>query len=408
MSRVIDNFLRYVRVDTQSADEMEQVPSTPKQKVLAAMLAEELRGMGVTDAFTDEHGYVYGTLPATPGLEALPVLGFIAHMDTSPAVSGKDVKPRIVEHYDGGDIPLGGDWVLSPAVFPELGDYVGMDLIVTDGSTLLGADDKAGVAEIMAMAQVLTENPDIPHGTLKIGFTPDEEVGRGTDFFDIKGFGADYAYTVDGGALGELEYENFNAAAAKVTFRGNSVHPGSAKGKMINALHLAMELHRMLPPAETPEHTEGYEGFFHLDQLTGVVDETTAHYIIRDHDREKFEARKAAFGRIVDYLREKYGKAAVTADITDSYYNMKEYILPHMHLIENACLAMTELGIEPRVNPIRGGTDGARLSYNGLPCPNLCTGGHNYHGRFEYIPVQSMERVVALLLRIVAIYSRQG
>lgn len=405
-SPVIQRFLRYVQIDTQSAEGAGQVPSTQKQLDLARLLVDELLAMGITDARLDGHGYVYGTIPATPGLEALPALGFLAHMDTSPAVSGQGVTPRIVEGYDGGDIPLGDRWVLSPAVYPELRDYLGQDLIVTDGSTLLGADDKAGVAEMMAMAQVLTDNPAIPHGTLKLAFTPDEEVGRGTDFFDVAGWGAAYAYTVDGGALGELEYENFNAASAQLTFLGVGAHPGGAKDRMRNALHLAMELHRMLPPAQTPEHTQGYEGFFHLDHLEGDVEEAKSHYIIRDHDRDRFEARKAQLTRIADYLNAKYGPGTVRLELADSYYNMKEQILPHMHLIDNAKQAMADLGIQPLVTPIRGGTDGARLSYAGLPCPNLCTGGHNYHSRFEYIPVQSMERVVSLLLRIVAIYGK--
>lgn len=405
MSKVVENFLRYVAIDTQSQDDQEAVPSTEKQKTLARLLVEELSALGVADAHTDEHGYVYGTIPATPGKEELPVLGFIAHMDTSPAVSGANVQARIVKEYDGGDIRLGGEWVLSPSVFPELQGYKGMDLIVTDGSTLLGADDKAGVAEIMAMTAVLMGNPDIPHGAIKVGFTPDEEVGRGPDFFDIKGFGADFAYTVDGGALGELEYENFNAANVKVTYRGNGIHPGNAKGRMINALHLAMELQQMLPPLETPAGTEGYEGFYHLDRLEGCVDEAHAVYIIRDHDKEKFAQKKERFQKIVDYLNDKYGAGTITAEIRDSYYNMKEKILPHFHLIENAKRAMVDLGITPNIIPIRGGTDGGRLSYEGLPCPNLGTGGHNFHGRYEYIPVQSMERTVSLLLRITAIYS---
>lgn len=407
-SDVIERFLQYVQIDTESIPDCEQVPSSEKQKNLAGLLAEQLTKMGASDVRMDDHGYVYAQLPSTmKRRNAVPVLGFIAHMDTSPAVSGKHVNPRIVENYDGGDIILNRDLpvVLSPAVFPELSSYRGQDLIVTDGTTLLGADDKAGIAEIMSMAKYLLEHPELEHGTVKIAFTPDEEVGRGADFFDVKGFGADYAYTVDGGALGELEYETFHAASGKLTIHGKSIHPGAAKGQMINALLVGMEFQSLLPAFENPAFTEGYEGFYHLDSMSGTVDTAFLDYIIRDHDRAKFEAKKVFFQKAGDFLNEKYGCATVIATVKDSYYNMKEMILPHIHLIENAKKAMQELGIQPLIAPVRGGTDGCRLSYMGLPCPNLGTGGRNCHGRYEYASVQSMEKTVELLLRIISIYS---
>lgn len=405
MSRVVDYFLQYVQMDTQSDEESRSVPSTAKQLELGRLLEKQLKELGASDVRLDEKGYVYAKIPATCP-ERLPVLGFIAHMDTSPAVSGANVRPRIVSGYDGGEIVLNAEKkiVLSPREYPCLKGCEGLDLIVTDGRTLLGADDKAGVAEIMAMAAVLLENPAIRHGEIRIAFTPDEEIGSGADYFDVAGFGADFAYTVDGGELGELEFENFNAAAATVTLSGVSIHPGSAKGLMKNALLTAMEFHAMLPPAETPAHTEGYEGFYHLDAMSGGVERTELRYIIRDHDADRFNGRKQTMRRIAAYLNEKYGAGTVELEITDSYYNMKEKILPHFHLVENALRAMRELDIEPKIRPIRGGTDGARLSYEGLPCPNLCTGGFNFHGRYEFIPVQSMEKTVALLLRIAGIY----
>lgn len=399
---VLERFLRYIAVDTMSEPEKEQIPSTEKQRVLGAMLAQELKDMGASDVRMDDHAYVYAAIPATTD-KKIPVLGLIAHMDTACACSGKDVKPRFVKNYDGGNIVIDPKTGLSmgPDQYPELKNYVGQDLITTDGSTLLGADDKAGVAEIMAMAQYLINHPEIPHGTIKIGFTPDEEVGRGADLFDVEGFGADVAYTVDGGALGELEYETFNAASAKVTVHGFSIHPGSAKGKMKNSILMAMEFQRMLPGFDTPAYTQGYEGFFHLTNITGEVEETVMDYIIRDHDMKKFEQKKEYIRKVAEFLNLKYGEGTIELVMKDSYYNMKEKLKDHMYLIDIAQEAMDELWIAPIIEPVRGGTDGARLSYMGLPCPNLCTGGHNFHGKFEYIPVQSMEKVTELLVEIV-------
>lgn len=403
MTKTIENFLRYAVIDTGSKDGSDTVPSTLKQHHLAELLVSELEELGAEEITYDkEHCYVYATVPASKGCEHAPVLGFIAHMDTSPAVTGEGVKPRIVEQYDGGDIVLNQaeNIVMKTEDFPELAGYAGQDLIVTDGTTLLGADDKAGIAEIMAMAAELLGNPDRKHGKIRIGFTPDEEIGAGADYFDVALFGADYAYTVDGGTLGELEYENFNAAGAVLHVYGRSVHPGSAKGKMKNAILLAQEFQSLLPVFENPMYTEKYEGFFHLDAISGNVEETTAEYIIRDHDRALFEEKKALFQSCADFLNRKYGEGTAVAEIKDSYYNMREALKPHMHLVENAAKAMEELGIKPLVSPIRGGTDGARLSFMGLPCPNLCTGGENFHGRYEYACVQSMEKVTELLLRI--------
>ena len=403
MSKVIEKFLNYVKIDTRSDENSTACPTTAKQHNLAKLLVKELEAMGADEITYDkEHCYVYATVPATKGCENRPVLGFIAHMDTAPAVTGENVKPRIIENYDGKDIVLNEEKniVMKVSDFPELVEYTGKRLIVTDGTTLLGADDKAGVAEIMTMAEQLLLSRDIPHGKIRIGFTPDEEVGAGADHFDVKLFGADYAYTVDGGKLGELEYENFNAAGATVTFHGRSVHPGDAKNKMVNALLLAMEFQNMLPVFENPMYTEKYEGFYHLDLLSGSVEKAQAEYIIRDHDKDKFEQKKETFLRIGAYLNEKYGKDTVQIDMKDSYYNMREIIEQHMQLIENAKSAMEETGVNPIVVPIRGGTDGARLSYMGLPCPNLCTGGHNFHGRFEYICADSMEKIVEILLKL--------
>ncbi len=404
MSTVLERFLKYIVIDTQSEDEVEQFPSTSKQFDLARILVQELKEMGVEASLDEEHCYIYASLSATK--EGIPVIGFIAHMDTAPSLSGRNIKPQVVENYQGGDIVLNKELnvVLSPRQFSELEGFHGKDLVVTDGTTLLGADDKAGVAEIMTMVEYLVKHPELPHGEIKIGFTPDEEVGRGVDFFDVKRFGADYAYTVDGGQLGEIEYENFNAAGAKLIIRGNNIHPGYAKNKMVNALHIGMEFHNMLPKFEDPANTTGYEGFYHLDHMEGGVEEATMSYIIRDHDKGQFEAKKERFGKIATYLNEKYGDGAVTAIVKDSYYNMKEMVEPHMHLIHNAKAAMEQLDIKPKVVAIRGGTDGARLSYMGLPCPNLCAGGFNFHGKYEYVPVQDMEKIVDLLIKIVAIY----
>jgi len=408
MKKVTERFLEYIKIDTQSVDEMDSVPSSEKQKNLANILVKELTEMKATNVRTDEHGYVYATIPATTK-KKLPILGFIAHMDTSPAISGKDVKPHIIQKYDGKDILLNEQLkiVLETSQYPNISKYIEQDLIVTDGTTLLGADDKAGIAEILVMAETLLSNTEIEHGIIQIAFTPDEEVGRGVDYFDIEGFGADFAYTVDGGELGELEYENFNAAGAKIAIQGTSIHPGSAKGKMVNALLLAMEFQSMLPIHENPMYTENYEGFYMLENLEGGIDSANASYIIRDHDIKKFEEKKANVLKISDYLNDKYGAGTIKVKIKDSYYNMKEKIEPHFHLIDNAKRAMEELNIEPIIVPIRGGTDGSKLSYMGLPCPNLCTGGHNFHGRYEYISVQSMEKVVELLLKIIKIYSEK-
>ena len=406
MSKVLDRFLHYVSFDTQSMDDQEQVPSTEKQLALAKALKEELEAMGASQVRMSEHGYVYAVIPATAD-HPVKSLGFVAHMDTAPAMSGKDVKPRIVERYDGQDLVLNEEKKIVMRVkdFPGMLDCVGKDLLVTDGTTLLGADDKAGVAEIMTMAEFFLSHPEIPHGKICIGFTPDEEVGRGADFFDVEHFGADAAYTVDGGPVGELEYENFNAASGKVDICGRGVHPGSAKGAMVNALLVGMEFQSMLPAFENPMYTEGYEGFFHLDQMAGDVESAHLEYIIRDHDRKAFEKKKALFEEVSRYLNVKYGEGTVLTAVKDSYYNMKEQIEPdHLYLIDTAKEAMKSLDIKPLVSPIRGGTDGARLSYMGLPCPNLSTGGYNFHGRYEFIPVQSLEQMVEVLKKIVTLF----
>ena len=414
MSTVVDKFLKYVTIDTQSDEDSTTSPSTEKQKDLARLLVGELKEMGASDVRMDEeYGYVYATIPSTLKEEGkeVPVIGFIAHMDTSPAVSGKDVKPRIVENYDGKDIVLNQELniILPVEENPELLEYEGKKLIVTDGTTLLGADDKAGVAEIMTMAQTLLAHPEKEHGTIRIAFTPDEEVGRGVDHFDVEGFQADYAYTVDGGALGELEYESFNAAGARLHVNGYSVHPGSAKNKMLNAILLAQEFKSLLPVFETPAATEGYEGFYHADRMTGTVESAQADYIIRDHSRELFEKKKAYFREAADFLNKKYGKEIFTVEMQDSYYNMKEKIYPeNAHLIDTAVKAMEEAGVTPLIAPIRGGTDGSRLSFMGLPCPNLCTGGMNYHGRYEYVCIESMEKCVEIILNIISLYAEHG
>ena len=401
MSEVLDRFLRYVSYDTQSKEEEEAIPSTSSQLALAKLLRDELTQMGAAQVRMDDHGYVYAKILSNTS-RSVPALGFIAHMDTSPALSGRDVKPQLVKNYDGGDICLNHDLgiVLSPADFPELLEYKGQTLVTTDGTTLLGADDKAGAAEIMSMAAWLLAHPEKEHGDICIAFTPDEEVGRGADLFDVDGFGAAGAYTVDGGALGELEYENFNAASARLTIQGSSIHPGSAKGRMKNAILIGMEFQSLLPAFENPMYTEGYEGFYHLDHMEGNVEQAVLEYIIRDHDREKFEKKMVFFQQAADFLNQKYGENTVQPVIRDSYYNMREVIEPHFYLVERAKAAMEELGITPRIAPIRGGTDGARLSYMGLPCPNLCAGGHNAHGKYEYVSVESMERIVELLVRL--------
>lgn len=410
MSNTIEKFLRYVKIDTQSDEASTATPSTAKQHELAKVLVSELEAMGASEITYDkEHCYVYASVPAAEGCEDGSVLGFIAHMDTSPAVTGAEVKPRIVENYDGKDIVLNQEEniIFRAEDFPEVQRLRGKDLIVTDGTTLLGADDKAGVAEIMAAAEYLLKHPHIRHGKIRLGFTPDEEVGAGADHFDVKLFGADFAYTVDGGELGELEDETFNAASGRLMVHGRSVHPGSAKGRMVNSILIAQEFQSLLPEFQKPMYTAGYEGFFHLDSISGNVEETRADYIIRDHDRTLFEQKKELFLSCADFLNRKYGAGTVDAVVQDSYYNMKEALAPHAHLVENAMAALRELGVEPVVSPIRGGTDGARLSFMGLPCPNLCTGGGNYHSRFEYACVQSMETVTELLVKLAELYGEK-
>ncbi len=394
---VTERFLKYVGFDTQSDEHSETTPSTEKQKLLGRALAEEMRELGMEGVRMDDCGYVYGFIPASSGCETIPTLGFLAHVDTSPDVSGKDVRARIVR-YEGGDLPLGNGAVLSPTVFPSLNRYVGQDLIVTDGSTLLGADDKAGIAEIMAACAELIRDPDAKHGRIAIAFTPDEEIGCGTDHFPVELFGAAAAYTVDGGELGEIEYENFNAASAKLTVHGLNIHPGSAKNKMKNAILLANEWISRLPAAETPAHTEGYEGFFHVHDMEGNESGATVALLVRDHDREKFEARKDFLRDLTAYENKVWGAGTFELTVQDSYYNMKEKILPHPGLIERAKEAMRSAGAEPVCVPIRGGTDGARLSYLGIPTPNLSTGGANFHGIYEYLPVPSLEKMVDVLL----------
>lgn len=394
---VSERFLRYVSFDTQSDETSPTCPSTAKQKLLGQALVEDMLAMGISDARMDENGYVYGTVPGDP---SLPTIGLIAHMDTSPDASGRDVKAKVVA-YNGGDVLLNEekDLWLREGEYESLKNHKGKHLIVTDGTTLLGADDKAGVAEILAAAQILLESKK-PHATLKIGITPDEEIGRGADLFDVKGFGADYAYTVDGGSLGEVEYENFNGASAEVVFKGLNIHPGSAKDKMVNSQYIAMEFQSLLPAAQKPEYTTGYEGFIHLIEMEGSVEKSVLRYIIRDHDMDKFQEKKAVMEAAAAFLNAKYGEGTVTPNIQDSYFNMKKHIEPCMHVVDRAKRAMEKLGITPIAVPIRGGTDGARLSYEGLPCPNLCTGGQNFHSRFEYIPVEDMEKITELLVEI--------
>lgn len=406
--RAYKRLIKYAEYAAASDSTSETCPSTPEQLEFGRALVKEMLELGIKDAHMDEHGYVYGTIEANIENWDGPVIGFIAHMDVVRDVPFENIKPRVVENYDGGDIVLNPEQglILSPDQYPSLKNYVGHDLVVTDGTTLLGADNRAGIAEIMTMAEILLSNPEIKHGTIKIGFTPDEEIGRGADRFDVAGFGADFAYTVDGGAFGEVEYENFNAATAKVTIKGKNIHPGTAKNQMKNASLIAMEFNSLLPAVERPEHTEGYEGFYHLIDLKGIVEEASLTYIIRDHDRDKFEAKKAQMERIADWLNEKYGESTVTIEITDSYYNMVEEIKPHWHLIETAFEAVKEVGGQPYSIPIRGGTDGARLSFMGLPCPNLGTGSHNHHSKFEYACVQAMDDCTAVLVKIAEKYGK--
>ncbi len=398
---LVERFLKYVSFDTQSSEETEVTPSTPGQMVFAKYLKEELESLGLEDITLDEHGYLFATLPANID-KPVPTIGFIAHMDTSPDMSGKDVSPRIVQNYDGSDIVLCAEEnvVLSPSQFPELLDHKGEDLIVTNGKTLLGADDKAGIAEIVSAIVYLKEHPEIKHGKIRIGFNPDEEIGLGAHKFDVEKFGCDWAYTMDGGEVGELEFENFNAASAKITFKGRNVHPGYAKNKMINSIRVANRFCAMLPAHETPEHTEGYEGFYHLISFNGDVEQATVAYIIRDHDRARFESRKKKIERFVSEINAEYGEGTATLELRDQYYNMREKIEPVMHIIDTAFAAMEAVGVKPNVKPIRGGTDGAQLSFKGLPCPNIFAGGLNFHGRYEFAPIQNMEKAMKVIVKI--------
>ena len=401
-----ERFLKYVSFDTQSDENSDTFPSTEKQKVLLAYLADEMRALGMTEVTMDPHGYVMGTVPATKGLENAPVIGFIAHVDTSPDMSGADIKPRVIEDYDGSDIVLNGQLTMRVADFPELKLFKGHTLIHTDGTTLLGADDKAGVAEIMTAAEYWMTHPEAPHGKIRIGFTPDEEVGRGVDHFDVAAFGADFAYTVDGGFEGELEYENFNAAGAKIHIQGRNVHPGYAKDKMLNAIDIACELNALLPAQERPQYTEGYEGFYHCVGFSGTVEQADLSYIIRDHDAEKFEQKKNYMWSCVDLLVKKYGQGVLSLQIKDQYYNMRKMVEPHPQVIEKAKQAMEQAGVVPIVRPIRGGTDGARLSFMGLPCPNLFTGGMNFHGKFEYCSLTTMHRAEQVIRNLAELWSK--
>lgn len=401
MSKVVERFLKYVKIDTQSDDNSETFPTTSKQFDLANVLVKELLELGLKDAHIDEYGYVMATIPSNIE-EKVPVVGFISHMDTAPDFNGKNVNPQIVENYDGKDIVLNAEnnIVLSPKDSPELKEYIGKTLITTDGTSLLGADDKAGVAEIMTAVEYLVSHPEIKHGDIKIGFTPDEEVGRGTEHFNVEKFGANYAYTIDGGHVGEIEYENFNAASAFITIKGKNVHPGYAKGKMINSMVIANEFMSMMPANETPETTSGYEGFYHLCDINGTVEETKLAYIIRDFDAANYEARKAFIKNVAKKLNEKYNQELVTVEVKDSYKNMKEKLEPVMYIVEKAIKVIEECGVKPLIKPIRGGTDGARLSFMGLPTPNIFTGGENFHGRYEYIPTFAMEKVVEIIVGI--------
>ena len=405
MEALLSRFLRYVAVDTQSDEESDSQPSAAGEWDLLKLLQQELLSMGV-EATLDEYGYVMASLPSNVG-EGVPAIGFIAHVDTSPDASGKDVKPQIIEKYDGGAIDLKGvpGLQLKPEEFPELLHYVGETLITTDGTTLLGADDKAGVAEIMHAVQYMVTHPEFKHGPVKIGFTPDEEIGRGVVKFDVARFGADYAYTMDGGELGELEFENFNAAGAKVHVQGRNVHPGSAKGKMRNAILIGQEFCSLLPVNQRPEYTEGYEGFFHLISFKGSVEEADFAYIIRDHDRARFEAKKELIGRVAAFMNAKYGEGTVQLEVKDTYYNMRAQVEPHYHIVEKAVKAMEMAGIQARIKPIRGGTDGANLSFKGLPCPNIFAGGLNFHGKMEFVPLRSMEKASEVILNILTLFA---
>ncbi|MFK2820733.1 peptidase T [Flavobacteriaceae sp. LMIT009] len=400
-NRIVDRFISYVKIDTESDPESNTTPSTQKQWNLANKLVDELKAIGLSDVTIDENAYIMATLPSNVTHE-VPTIGFISHFDTSPDFKGANVNPQIIENYDGSDIILSEEEniILSPSYFEDLLLYKGETLITTDGTTLLGADDKAGICEIVSAMEYLIQHPEIKHGEIKVGFTPDEEIGRGAHKFDVEKFAADWAYTMDGSQVGELEYENFNAAGAKLTFHGKIVHPGYAKGKMVNSMYYASEFINSLPKRETPENTEGYEGFFHLTQMKGEVEESEIQYIIRDHDRDKFEARKALMQKVADEINTKYGKEVVTLEMNDQYYNMKEKVEPVMHIVDIAEEAMKQLDIKPLIKAIRGGTDGSQLSYMGLPCPNIFAGGHNFHGRYEYVPVESILKATQVICKI--------
>ncbi len=402
---LLERFLKYVSFDTQSDENSETFPSTDKQWTLLHHLHDEMKDMGLQNVSIDSYGYTMGTLPASPGMEDKPVIGFISHVDTSPDMSGANVKPQIIENYQGGDIRLNDHLNMTVEDFPELNRLIGHKLIHTDGTTLLGADDKAGVAEIMTAVEWLLAHPEIKHGTIRIGFTPDEEIGRGVDFFDVEKFGAKFAYTMDGGSEGELEYENFNAASAKIKIQGRNIHPGSAKGKMINALQVAMDIHAMLPVEQRPEYTEHYEGFYHLIGLNGAVEEASMHYIIRDHNRELFEQKKSLISAVIALVNQRAGREVAMLELRDQYYNMREMLEPHPEVIDRALEAMKLVGVAPDVKPIRGGTDGSRLSYMGLPCPNLFTGGANFHGKFEYVSYTTMERAVRVIIELAKLWA---
>ncbi len=398
--------MKYVSFDTQSDENSTTFPSTEKQLVLLNYLADEMRTLGMVDVTVDKYGYAMGTIPATKGYENAPVIGFIAHVDTSPDMSGKDVKPRIIEEYDGSDIQLNGALTMKVSDFPELKNFVGHTLIHTDGTTLLGADDKAGCAEIMSAAEYLISHPEIAHGKIRIGFTPDEEVGRGVDYFDVAAFGADFAYTMDGSAEGELEYENFNAAAATIEIQGRNVHPGYAKNKMINAIQVACDLNSLIPSVERPEYTTGYEGFYHCVGFNGTVENAKISYIIRDHDSEKFEQKKVFMWSCVDLLQKKYGEGVLKLTLKDQYFNMRKMVEPHPHVIDKAVEAMRMADVEPVIKPIRGGTDGARLSFMGLPCPNIFAGGMNFHGKFEYCSLNTMQKAMQVIINLAQLWAK--
>ena len=409
MQSVVDRFIRYIKIDTESARKSDTFPSTKKQLNLAKLLEKELKELGLVDAAIAEYGYVTATLPANMDADGIPVVGFLAHMDTSPDLSGANVNPQFIENYDGSTVVLNAEKgiTMSPEEFPALTKYVGKTLITTDGTTLLGADDKAGAAEIMAAVEYLLEHPEIKHGTIKIGFTPDEEVGSGVDYFDVEKFGADFAYTVDGGEVGEVQFENFNAAGAELTIHGRNVHPGKAKLKMRNALLIGMELNELLPVFERPEFTEKYEGFYHLYQFGGTVEEATMTYIIRDHDREKFEIKKHLIQKAADFINEKYGDEIIELKLEDQYYNMREKVEPHPEIMEIAIQAIKSVGLTPKIDPVRGGTDGSRLSYMGLPTPNIFTGGHYGHGKYEFIPTFAMEKAVETLVAVAELVAKK-